>query len=199
VALSQFRQVKELFPAHAYVGGYISRAQMAISQGKDIPVVPPRKPVPWTLIVIASGAAVIALGGGVFGYGLSRRSRRKAGQAEIEGAADPQSVKPDASAAERDDEDFAQMGLFDGGGADSTFGSAHADDGQDTTGVEDIDDIPECEPIDYIEGYPENRPAHFRTTRDRDRQEARHGHRLSVKRGSRYYVHGSRDGSRRQL
>ena len=75
-ALDEFRQVKDLFPAHAYAGGYISRAQLAISQGKDVPVVPPRKPVPWMLILIAGGALLVAVCIGAFvGYRLSRRGR----------------------------------------------------------------------------------------------------------------------------
>ena len=56
-ALEEFRQVKELFPAHAYVGSYISRAQQAISEGKDVPIVPPSKAwLPSPLILVVGGA-----------------------------------------------------------------------------------------------------------------------------------------------
>jgi serine protease Do len=76
-AVEEFRQVKELFPAHAYVGSYISRAQLAISHGKDVPVVPPREPSPWTLILVAAGAVLLTLGSGVLGYWLSRRRQNR--------------------------------------------------------------------------------------------------------------------------
>jgi serine protease Do len=78
-ALEEFRQVKELFPAHAYVGSYISRAQLAISQGKDVPVVPPRKVwLPSPLILVAGGAVLLTLASGALGYGLSRRRQNRA-------------------------------------------------------------------------------------------------------------------------
>jgi serine protease Do len=34
-ALGEFQQVKALFPAHAYVGGFVTKSQTAINQGKD--------------------------------------------------------------------------------------------------------------------------------------------------------------------
>ena len=77
-ALEEFRQVKELFPAHAYVGSYISRAQLAISQGKDVPVVPPSEPLPWTLILVAGGAMLLTLASGALAYGRSRQRQNRA-------------------------------------------------------------------------------------------------------------------------
>jgi serine protease Do len=82
-ALEEFRQVKELFPAHAYVGSYISRAQLAISQGKDVPIEPPRKrwlpsPLPSPLVLVAGGAVLLTLSGGALAYGRSRRRQNRA-------------------------------------------------------------------------------------------------------------------------
>jgi S1-C subfamily serine protease len=78
-ALEEFRQVKELFPAHAYVGSYISRAQLAISQGKDVPIVPPRERwLPSPLILVAGGAVLLTLGSGALAYGRSRRRQNRA-------------------------------------------------------------------------------------------------------------------------
>ena len=78
-ALEEFRQVKELFPAHAYVGSYISRAQQAISEGKDVPIVPPSKAwLPSPLILVAGAAVLLTLGSGAVGYGLSRRRQNRA-------------------------------------------------------------------------------------------------------------------------
>jgi hypothetical protein len=76
-ALEELRQEKELFSAHAYVASYISRAQIAISQGKDVPVVPSREPLPWTLILVAGGAVLLTLGSGALGYGVSRRRQNR--------------------------------------------------------------------------------------------------------------------------
>jgi serine protease Do len=84
-AIVKFRQVKELFPAHAYVGSYISRAQLAISQGKDVPIEPPRKrwlpspsPLPSPLVLVAGGAVLLTLSGGALAYGRSRRRQNRA-------------------------------------------------------------------------------------------------------------------------
>jgi serine protease Do len=78
-ALEEFRQVKELFPAHAYVGSYISRAQLAISQGKDVPIVPPRTLWPPSpLILVVGGAVLLTLTSGALGYGISRRRQNRA-------------------------------------------------------------------------------------------------------------------------
>ena len=78
-ALEEFRQVKELFPAHAYVGSYISRAQLAISQGKDVPIEPPRERwLPSPLILVAGGAVLLTLGSGALAYGGSRRRQNRA-------------------------------------------------------------------------------------------------------------------------
>ncbi|WP_344809042.1 S1C family serine protease [Microlunatus ginsengisoli] len=43
-ALGEFQQVKDLFPAHAYVGGFITKSQTAINQGKDKTPPPPAEP-----------------------------------------------------------------------------------------------------------------------------------------------------------
>jgi serine protease Do len=120
-SLDKFRKVKELFPAHAYAGGYIARAQLAISQGKDVPVEPPRKPVPWTLILIGAGAGLLVLASGGAGYGLSRRSRRKSERAEIRAGA--------TQATHMESNSLASMpgySQFDNGSANMSFGSAHA-------------------------------------------------------------------------
>ena len=78
-ALEEFRQVKELFPAHAYVGSYISRAQVAISQGGDLPIEPPsRLWPPSPLILVIGGALLLTLGSGALGYGISRRRQNRA-------------------------------------------------------------------------------------------------------------------------
>jgi serine protease Do len=89
-ALEEFRQVKELFPAHAYVGSYISRAQLAISQGKDVPIEPPRKrwlpsPLPSALVLVAGGAVLLTLSGGALAYGRSRRRQNRATVEMVEG------------------------------------------------------------------------------------------------------------------
>jgi serine protease Do len=78
-ALEEFRLVKELFPAHAYVGSYISRAQQAIARGEDKPIVPPRKPwLPSPMILVAGGAVLLTLGSGALAYGFSRRRQHRA-------------------------------------------------------------------------------------------------------------------------
>jgi len=126
VALTQFRQVNELFPAHAYADSYISQAQLAISQGKDVPVVPPRPSVPWTPILIGAGVLLLA-GSSAIGYGLSRRSRRKSNGADYRTrAADNAYVASNPSASMHGYHDVGQVSHFDHGSANMGIGSAPA-------------------------------------------------------------------------
>jgi S1-C subfamily serine protease len=126
VALGQFQSVQNLNQAHPYVRGYISRAELAISQGKDVPIEAPGIHVPSGLILIAGGATLLALGSGALGYGLSRRRRGKSGRVEdLYGATGGSPLVPDSSASMRGYPDLGQMGHFGDGSANTTIGSAH--------------------------------------------------------------------------
>ena len=68
-ALAEFKQVQSLFPAHAYVGGFITRAQTAINQGKD-KTPPPAEDSGLRLsfgtpVIVIAMAAVVIIGLGV--------------------------------------------------------------------------------------------------------------------------------------
>jgi serine protease Do len=121
VALTQFRQVKELFPAHAYAGSYISQAQLAISQDRDVPVDPP---LPWMPILIGAGVLLLACSGAL-GYGVSRRSRRKSDGADyLTRAADNAYVASNAPASMDGYHDVGPVSHFDHG----TGSNPHPDD-----------------------------------------------------------------------
>ena len=88
-ALGEFQQVKALFPAHAYVGGFITKSQTAINQGKD------KTPPPaaqdsglgfsfGTPMIVVGIAAVVIIGLGVTVLLLVLRRRpAKPGAAQI--------------------------------------------------------------------------------------------------------------------
>jgi S1-C subfamily serine protease len=66
-ALGEFQQVKALFPAHAYVGGFITKSQAAINQGQD-KTPPPAEDSGFsfgTPLIVIGIAAVVIIGLGV--------------------------------------------------------------------------------------------------------------------------------------
>ncbi|HET9647872.1 MAG TPA: trypsin-like peptidase domain-containing protein [Microlunatus sp.] len=83
-ALGEFQQVKALFPAHAYVGGFITKAQTAINQGQD-KTPPPAEPgfsfSFGTPMIITGIALVVIIGLGVSVLIVVARRRRPANPA----------------------------------------------------------------------------------------------------------------------
>jgi hypothetical protein len=173
-SLVEFRQVKDLFPAHAYAGAYIAKAQAAIAAGKDVPV--PTFTVPWLPIGIAGGVLVL---GSVVGLLVWRRPRRPRDGSPAAGAPVQPGPAPDlsqpippvvaqpwtaaplgagtesvalASEVARSSQPLT-VATVDAQLGDSSD-DRPADDG------EDVDDIPEWEPIDYVTAFPTIDGAH---------------------------------------
>ena len=67
-ALGEFQQVKDLFPAQAYVGGFITKSQTAIDQGKDkTPAAQPRSGLGFELgtpMIIVGIAVLVVIAAG---------------------------------------------------------------------------------------------------------------------------------------
>nr|WP_231127508.1 serine protease [Motilibacter aurantiacus] len=78
-ALPAFREVKDLFPSHAYADRYISDSQTAITAGKD--ETPSSSSLP--LILGGAGAALLVLLGAVLAVVLRRRRKRTAPAAQV--------------------------------------------------------------------------------------------------------------------
>jgi len=78
-ALGEFQQVRDQYPAHAYVGRYIADSQAAINQGKDKtpppPVAPPQAKSSRLPIMVAAGAVLLVAALVVTALVLRRRSR----------------------------------------------------------------------------------------------------------------------------
>ena len=80
-ALPALREVKDLYPAHAYVDRYISESQTAITQGRD----ETPKGLPWTLVgIVAAGALAVLAAVIVSVVLLRRRKRRGAASSPVE-------------------------------------------------------------------------------------------------------------------
>lgn len=91
-ALGEFQEVRDLYPAHAYVGRYIADSQSAINQGKDktpVPVAPAAKAPAWRLPVIIGAGALVLVAALVVTALLLRRRRRAARSAVAGPAAAP--------------------------------------------------------------------------------------------------------------
>ena len=163
-SLEEFRQVRDLFPAHAYAGAYISRAQAAIAAGKDVPV----RSVPW--LPIGVGAAALLLGSGVCLLVL-RRPHRPRGGAEPGSPVDGAGPAPSPASEPHVLPAWGDLVPAPAvtAAAASTVGAQQGVDGpvdpvpaaepvvpepvaSETEG--DVDEIPEWEPIDYVAAFP---------------------------------------------
>lgn len=174
-ALGEFNQVKALYAAHAYVDSFISKSQLAISRGENVPVVKPspKKSVPWNVIVPAAlSAFVLMIGAGL--YFVLRRNKEKlgtgttpTGPTAVTDASSPISpvVTPYAGA-----DPLAELLAGNGSDAATTPGASAAESvaaptaSDEAEGSEDGPDaIPdsEWEPLDYVAGFPdsETRPS----------------------------------------
>lgn len=171
-ALATFRQVKELYPAHAYVDSYISRSQLAISQGKDVPVpvpAPASARVPWTTLALGA-AGVLVLAVGLLIVLVLRRRGASGGRRAAGGAAPSPEAPPAAVATEQpwsvssaSDPVYAPVAASPlvtpavGALAMATADDSVFDDddaGQPTQAEDEVDEIPEWEPIDYVPAFP---------------------------------------------
>jgi hypothetical protein len=92
-ALPGFRQVKDLYPSHAYADKFISDSQTAITQGRD--VTPEEDSGGSLLLYVAIGAAVLVLAGAIaLLLMLRRRGRRAAPSAGPSGTPEPAGYAP---------------------------------------------------------------------------------------------------------
>ncbi len=88
-ALGEFQQVKALFPAHAYVGGFITKSQTAINQGKDKTPPPAAETTsgfsfgtPLNMVGVAT-VVIIAVGVTVLLLVLRRRPGKQSDQGQL--------------------------------------------------------------------------------------------------------------------
>lgn len=161
-ALEGFRQVKDIFPAHPYVDGYISRTQKAIAEHPEVlEVKKADEPFPWTTVGIVA-AIMLTLGGAGTGAMLIRRSKAKVPGGDPAGARLVQQGSEsadDGATAEWPGAAFLPLTAVPNANGQAHSANAGANGGQPTAGGEDddVDDIPEeWEPIDYVAGFPDS-------------------------------------------
>lgn len=168
-ALGEFNQVKALYSAHAFVGNFISKAQLAISQGKNVPVVKPPAPktVSWNLIVPAALGA-FGLMVGAFIYFMLRRGKNTVGAKTAPEAltVDTTAMSPLSPVVEpyAGADPLAELlggRTVDEPGAAPVTSSAEATDPAATDESEASEDgpdvIPEAwGPVDFVPGFPDS-------------------------------------------